>query len=237
MFGLLLSLQLSAGKTYFDTQEQDMTLVASNTVFLDSLLAHYGLEAVEVREMLRDDVAALLTRVWPIRPSATSTWTPRDVVVIYDKIQELSPKDDDQQSKKTLALGLAIDLRRMRLISGTRIRSSTAMPLMIVEILWGTIIFVSFGLLAPLNVTAIVSLALCALAVASGFFLIEEMNRPFGGVLSGSREVQLLAYLLTNHLRDARRCRKLHLVLGHVQMGFIERQRLDQVCMPLEGFA
>ena len=29
MFGLLLSLQLSAGKTYFDTQEQDMTLVAS----------------------------------------------------------------------------------------------------------------------------------------------------------------------------------------------------------------
>ena len=57
---------------------------------------------------------------------------------------------------------------------------------MIVEIAWATIIFVSFGLLAPLGVTGIVSLALCALAVASGFFLIEEMNSPFNGVLKVS---------------------------------------------------
>jgi hypothetical protein len=174
-----------------------VTLVASNTVFLDSLLAHYGPEAGEIREMVRDEVAGLLTRVWPKRPSSASTWTPMDGILIYDKIQGLSPKDDDQQSKKTLALGLAIDLRRMRLISGARIRNSTAMPLMIVEILWGTIIFVSFGFLAPRNITAIVSLALCALAVSSGFFLIEEMNRPFDGVLrvSSAPIPEALTYL------------------------------------------
>jgi hypothetical protein len=183
MFGLLLSLQLSAGKTYFDNQERDVTLMASTTLLLDNILEEYGPESRETREILRDSVTNFLAQVWRKEPSAASIWIPKDGFVFFDKIQELSPKDDDQRSKRTLALGMAIDLRRMRWVTGSRIRSSTAMPLMIVEVFWGTIIFVSFGLLAPFGVTAVVSLALCALAVSSAFFLIEEMNRPFSGVI------------------------------------------------------
>jgi len=186
MFGLLLSLQLSAGKTYFDSQEQDVTLMASRTVLLGSVLAHYGPEASEAREMLRRKVADLLTHVWPKEPSAASPWIPPDRIGLYDKIEGLAPKDDDQRSKRMLALRMAIDLEQTRWISATRIRSSTAVPLMIVETSWATIIFLSFGLLAPHGVTAIVSLAFFALAVSSGIFLIEEMNRPFTGVLKVS---------------------------------------------------
>jgi hypothetical protein len=54
---------------------------------------------------------------------------------------------------------------------------------MIVETAWATLIFLSFGLLAPHGAVGILSLALFAVAVSSGFFLIEEMNRPFSGVL------------------------------------------------------
>ena len=63
MFGLLLSLQLSAGKTYFDNQEQDVALMSSRVLLLDDVLARYGSEAREAREMLRDRVADVLTRV------------------------------------------------------------------------------------------------------------------------------------------------------------------------------
>jgi hypothetical protein len=63
MFGLLLSLQLAAGKTYFDNQEQDVTLLASRTVLLDSVLISYGPEARKARELLRSKVADLLTHV------------------------------------------------------------------------------------------------------------------------------------------------------------------------------
>src|ERR1700734_496548 len=183
MFGLLLGLQLSAGKTYFDIQEQDVTLMASRTILLDSVLASYGLEAREARRMLRDRVSALIAHVWPKESSAESQWTPEDEIGVYDKIEELSPKDDNQRSKRSLALGMEIDLQRSRWISAARIRSSTAVPLMIVEVVWATIIFLSFGLLAPPGATAFVSLAIFAAAVSSGFFLIEEMNRPFSGVL------------------------------------------------------
>jgi hypothetical protein len=183
MFGLLLGLQLSAGKTYFDMQEQDVTLMASRTMLLDSILAGYGPETREAREMLRAKVEELLMQVWPKESSATSTWTPEDEIKVYGKIEALSPRDDNQRSKRTLALGMAIDLQRSRWISAARIRSSTAVPLMIVETVWATLIFLSFGLLAPHGITGIISLALFAAAVSSGFFLIEEMNRPFSGVV------------------------------------------------------
>jgi hypothetical protein len=81
---------------------------------------------------------------------------------------------------------MAIDLGQMRWTSASRVRSSTAIPLFIVEITWVTIIFVTFGLLAPRNTIVVVSLAICASAVSGGFFLIVEMNTPFSGLLHAS---------------------------------------------------
>src|SRR3984885_12779949 len=70
MFGLLLGLQLSAGKTHFDVQEQDVTLMASRTLLLDSVLAGYGPETREARHLLRAKMEDLLMHVWPKESSA-----------------------------------------------------------------------------------------------------------------------------------------------------------------------
>jgi hypothetical protein len=187
MFALLLSLQLSSGKTNFDTQEQDVSLLASKALMLDRILLHYGPEAQGAREALRESAVALLNRVWPSEQTVASSWVPTGYGDdVYDKIQALSPKDEKQSSERALALGMAIDLGQLRWKSATRIRSSTAVPLMVVEIAWAIIIFVNLGLLAPRNATAIVSLAVCASAVSGGFFLIAEMHSPFGGLLQAS---------------------------------------------------
>jgi hypothetical protein len=188
MFALLLSLQLSSGKTTFDTQEQDVTLLASKAVMLDRVLAHYGPEAQKARELLRESIIDLLNHVWPKERSAASTWTPgsKSGIEVYEAIQKLSPKDENQRSEKALALGMTIELGQMRWKSASRIRSSTAIPLMIVEITWATIIFASFGLLAPRNMMIIISLGICASAVSGGFFLIVELNTPFIGLFHAS---------------------------------------------------
>jgi hypothetical protein len=181
MFGLLFSLQLSSGKTHFDTQEQEVMGMRSKTVLLDNVLAHYGPEAKGAREALRNSVDEVLNHVWPRELSSVSTWAPTDEESqLYEKIQQLSPNNETQRSEKTLALGMAIDLRRTRWIS------STAVPLMVMEIAWATLIFSSFGLFATRSVMAIVSLALCAFAVSGGFFLIVEMNTPFSGLVKVS---------------------------------------------------
>jgi hypothetical protein len=187
MFALLLSLQLSSGKTHFDTQEQDVSLLVSKALTLDRVLLHYGPEAQVAREALRKSAVDLLDRVWPSEQSVASSWVPTGSEDdVYDKIQALSPKDEKQRSERMLALEMAIDLGELQWKSATTIRSSTSVPLMIVEIAWATIIFVNLGLLAPRNATVIVSLAVCASAVSGGFFLIAEMNTPFGGLLHAS---------------------------------------------------
>jgi hypothetical protein len=188
MFALLLSLQLSSGKTTFDTQEQNVTVLASKIVMLDRVLAHYGPEAQNAREILRGSVIDMLNEVWPMERSKASTWEPRgdEGKRVYDTIQGLSPQNDEQRSERTLALNMVVDLGQMRWNSAARIRSSTAVPLMIMEIAWATIIFISFGLLAPRNATVIVSLGVCAAAVSGGFFLIVELNTPFSGLLHAS---------------------------------------------------
>ncbi len=74
MFALLLSLQLSSGKTTFDAQEHAVTLLASKVVMLDLVLAHYGPEAQKARESLRENIIELLNHVWPKERSEESTW-------------------------------------------------------------------------------------------------------------------------------------------------------------------
>jgi len=55
-------------------------------------------------------------------------------------------------------------------------------------IFWLTLLFASFGLFAPRNLTSAVTLTLCALAVAGAFGMILELERGFGGLIHVSPE-------------------------------------------------
>jgi hypothetical protein len=48
---------------------------------------------------------------------------------------------------------------------------------------WVTIIFTSFGLLSPRNATVIAVLLVCALSMAGSLFLIQELDRPYEGLI------------------------------------------------------
>jgi lipopolysaccharide export LptBFGC system permease protein LptF len=60
--------------------------------------------------------------------------------------------------------------------------SSIQWPFLAILVFWLTVIFVSFGLFAPRNGSVITALLVCALSVA-GFYLIVEMDQPYGGLI------------------------------------------------------
>ena len=62
-------------------------------------------------------------------------------------------------------------------------KTAVSRPLLVVLVLWLTIIFISFGLFAPFNVTAVSSLFLAALSVSGAIFLILEMYTRYMGVV------------------------------------------------------
>ena len=103
--------------------------------------------------------------------------------ILYEKVQALSPKNDAQRSIQSQALSVVVDIGKTRLLMYEQAKTAVSRPLLVVLVLWLTIIFISFGLFAPFNVTAVSSLFLAALSVSGAIFLILEMYTPYVGVV------------------------------------------------------
>jgi len=67
--------------------------------------------------------------------------------------------------------------------------TSISMRFLIVSAFWLTVLFVSFGLFAPHNGTAVVALLLADFSVALALFLIPELDHPFSGLIQISSEL------------------------------------------------
>lgn len=61
--------------------------------------------------------------------------------------------------------------------------ASVSNSLIIVMIFWLTIVFISWGLFAPPNVTVITTFFVAALSVSGAIFLILEMYSPYQGLI------------------------------------------------------
>ena len=78
---------------------------------------------------------------------------------------------------------MAMDLGKTRWLMYEQATTSVSMPLLVVLVLWLTVIFISFGLFAPLNATVVASLFVSALPVSGAIFLILEMYSPYDGLI------------------------------------------------------
>jgi hypothetical protein len=184
MAALVLGLLVASAKSSYDAQSTELTEMSSKIVILDRVLAHYGPETGEVRDALRGTVARILDGMWSKDPSDRSRSEPSaNSEVLYDKIQGLSPKDDKQRANQAQALGFAIGLGQTRWLMYEQRVSSVSLPLLIILVLWLSVIFISFGLFAPRNATAVVSLMAAALSVSGAIFLIMEMYAPYAGLI------------------------------------------------------
>jgi len=187
MAALVLSLLVASAKGSYDVQGSELTQLSANVVLLDRVLAHYGPETKEARDLLRGVVARLLDRLWSKDGASSAPSDPSSAgEAFFEKIQGLSPKDERQRSLQTQASNIAIVLGQMRWSMYEQGTTSVSVPLLVVLVLWLTLILGSFGLFAPANATVITSLCLSALSVSGAIFLILEMYSPYSGVIQVS---------------------------------------------------
>jgi len=185
MSALVLALLISSAKTSYDTQRNELTQAAANILLVDRVLAHYGPETKEARDLLKLSVSSMIDRIWPNDRSGNSKLGPTRAggELFFDKIQELTPQNDVQRSLQAEAVKISIDVGQARLLLFEQSGHSIPMPFLVLLIFWVTIIFLSFGLFAPRNATVVATLFLCALSVSGAIFLIMELDRPFGGLI------------------------------------------------------
>jgi hypothetical protein len=60
MAALVLGLLVASAKGFYDTQSSDLTEMSAKVVLLDRVLAHYGPETKEVRDLLHSAAARTL---------------------------------------------------------------------------------------------------------------------------------------------------------------------------------
>jgi hypothetical protein len=183
MAAVVLGLLIAAAQSSYGTQLGELQQLSANVVFLDRVLGHYGPEAKNVRELLRQAVVSVLAQMWPGDEAQPGQLEVRGLraETLYNQIQELAPQTDVQRSLQTQALSLAVTLAQTRWLMIEQKGSSIPMPFLVVLVFWLAIIFLSFGLSAPPNTTVIVTLLVCALSLAGALFLILELDQPFAG--------------------------------------------------------
>ena len=162
-----------------------MIQIAANIGFLDRVLAVYGPETAQARELLRGEVESAIPRMWPEKGSQSSqtTTTAAQAQALYDLLQSLAPQNDTQRALKEQALAAATDIGKTLWLLAAQKEPSIVTPLLVAVVLWLATLFLSFGLFAPPNKTVVAAMLIVALSVSSALFLMLELDRPFDGVI------------------------------------------------------
>ena len=158
--------------------------MSSKIVLLDRVLAHYGPDAQDARIQLRRGIVSTLNLAAPIDEAhASRLEPPADREGLYDTIEKLSSTNDEQRFAKSQALSLLMSLGQTRWLIMEQQVGAVPVPLLLVLVFWLSIIFTSFGLFAPRNITVVISLLVSALSVSGAIFLILEMYSPYTGLI------------------------------------------------------
>jgi hypothetical protein len=89
-----------------------------------------------------------------------------------------------QRALQSRAAQLSNDLAQTRLLLFVESDTLVPAPFLAILAFWLVIIFASFSLFSPLNVTVFTCLPLFALSAACAIFLILELSQPFIGLMA-----------------------------------------------------
>ena len=118
MTALVLGLLVASAKNSYDSESRGLTAMAAKVILLDRILAHYGPEAQESRDLLKVVIAGTIERIWPKRGSHPQELerTGSRADLLYDKLEQLVPKNDVQRGLQSRALSIATDIAQTRLL-------------------------------------------------------------------------------------------------------------------------
>ena len=187
---LVLGLLVSSAKTSFDGVNAAMVQGGAKYIVLDRTLARYGPEATPVRALLKKVLADGIESVWPSQHGAEKALTVVEkrggVELLMDGLDALSPRNDSQRQLLAQARQLTNELGLTRWLLVEQAKTELPVPLLVILVFWLFLLFVSFGLFAPKDWTAVIVLFIGACAISGAIFLVLELNEPLDGFIKVS---------------------------------------------------
>ncbi len=184
---LVLGLLVSSAKSSFDAINTGIVQASANIIFLDRTLARYGPQAEPVRQQLKYTIAADINAVWPDEksgdPGLNAIERKNAMESVQDKLNDIEPDTEARRGMFAQAQQIAANLAQSRWLIIEETHNILPHPLLTILVFWFTLLFVSFGLFAPRNLTAITVMFVGACAISVAIYLVLELNHPFDGLV------------------------------------------------------
>jgi hypothetical protein len=180
MSALVLGLLVASTKGSYDTKRSELAQWVGTAILLDRVLAHYGPETADIRAIIKTAIAGLAKKNGLEQLDGAM---PNGREVAFDKIQDLDPHTEAQRALQAQAKSLAIELGRTRWLLYAQSGTSISPPFLVIVTFWLAVLYLSFGLFAPRNATALAALLVSAASVAGAMFLILDLDHPFSGFM------------------------------------------------------
>ena len=137
MAALVLGLLVASAKSAYDAQSTEVTDLAANIIMLDRTLAHYGPEAKELREVLRSSVTAIIDQMWSRSPGRTGRVGAPALQGegFFDRLQQLSPRDDTQRALQSQATSLMLSMGKTRWLMYEQNVVGVSVPMLVILVL------------------------------------------------------------------------------------------------------
>ena len=178
---LVLALMLSSANSSFSANAGIVKKLSSDLIHLDHLLRVYGPDANAARANLRAYATKKNDELFGVSKANSETAnreTADQLDALLDAVVSLSPADRRQTALVSQAQFLIDKVYAERWLLWENPGSTVPAQLLFVLIFWLALIYVSFGLFAPANLTVMASFFLSALAVAGAVLLILELGDP-----------------------------------------------------------
>lgn len=180
---LVLGLLISNANTSFSALGAEVTTLSAQILRLDQLLRRYGPETGSTRELLRQYAELKTADLFPDNPADVNLADPMAYELLQqteDSILALKPANARDKWWLDQALTLAGKIGDTRWLLTQQVGQGTPKAFVALLVFWLTLLFASFGLFAPRNLTSAVTLTLCAVAVAAAIGMILELEQGFG---------------------------------------------------------
>jgi hypothetical protein len=188
---LVLGLLISNANTSFTRLGGQVTALSAEILRLDHILRRYGPDAEPARNMLLQYAEHKAADLFPDDPAHVRLSNPSTYELLQrleDMLLTLKPANPRDQWWLTQALTLAAKIGDTRWLLAQQTGQGTPKAFVALLVFWLALLFASFGLFAPPNLTSAVTLTLCALAVAGAVAMFLELERGFGGLVHISPE-------------------------------------------------
>jgi len=183
MTSLVLGFMINSAKDTFAANDRNIHTLATDIILLDRAIQGLGQEAGDTRRLLVEYVQIGIKETNILKED-------RQAEVLLNaagnSLRAIRVSDQQKVALWNDALLLYRQVIQQRWVMVDAAGGTIPTPLIIMLILWLTVIFASFGYLAPRNTIVTALFFLAALLISATLYLIVDMDTPPSGMFRAS---------------------------------------------------